>query len=628
MFRLDEDLEPQPRTRLSLRVTILGGVAIAIFSIIFLRLWYLQVLSGDKYLERADDNQIREYREQGPRGEIFDREGNVLVGNRLGMALRLEPKNLPADPTQRRELLNRLGGAMGIEPRDIRRSLKKTAENEPGSRVTLTRNLSPEAIYYLREHQASFPGVEIQRVFVRGYPEGTLAAHLFGSVGEVSEDQLEEPRYSGLEQGEIVGQSGIEFEYDRFLRGRPGATKVQVDAFGRPKEQLEVEPARPGDNVRLSIDPGVQATGEAALGSFGLPGAFVAMDIHNGEILGMASRPNFDPGVFTKPITPRQYKSLTSEKEGAPLVNRAIEGAYPTGSVFKPITAIAALEDGLIEPQTPVVDNGVVKLDVLEFKNAGDAVYGTLDLTGALRVSSDVYFYKLGIEAPAKGDGGLIQDWARDLGLEQTTGIDLPNEAEGLIPTPAWRNRLFEEDLTDRPWSLGDNVNLSVGQGDLQADPLQMAVAYAALGNGGDIVRPHVVDRVEDVSGRALQEVNPEPRDHVEMDEANRQAIIEGLRQAAMVNTGTSYKVFGNFPIQIAGKTGTAERAPHGDQAWYVALAPAENPRIVVAVTLEEGGFGSDTAAPVAMRILADYFDVEPPAPPADPIDLTKTGGE
>ena len=621
MFRLNDDLEPpRPRSAISLRVTILAGIALAMFSIVFFRLWYLQVLSGDRFLKRANDNRIRDVHEQGPRGEIFDKDGNVMVGNRLSMALRVEPKDLPADPQERAQELRALGAATGLDPEEIRKTIQEVLAVAPNSPVTLKRNLSQDEIYYLREHQLSFPGVEIQRVFVRSYKNGGIAAHLFGQVGEVTEDQLKEPRYSGLRQGDEVGQSGIEYQYDRYLRGRSGLTRLQVDALGRPKGVPRVEPASPGDNVRLTIEPSVQATGEAALGSFGLPGAFVAMDVHNGDVIAMGSEPSFDPAIFTKSITQAQYKALTSEKNGAPLVNRAIRGAYPTGSVFKPITATAALQDGLLTPTTTVFDGGTLKVDVLELHNANDAVYGPLDMVGALRVSSDIYFFLLGQKATAKGDGGLIQNWARDFGLGSRTGIDLPNEAPGLIPTPAWRNRLYEKGLTDRPWTAGDNINLSVGQGDLQADPLQMAVAYAALGNGGDVIQPHVVERVEDVSGRVLQEVHPEPRRHLDIADANRQAILEGLRQAAMVNGGTSYRVFGNFPVEVAGKTGTAERAPHEDQAWYIALAPAENPRVVVAVTIEEGGFGADTAAPVAMRILADYLNVEPSAPATDAI--------
>ncbi|MFN2612116.1 MAG: penicillin-binding protein 2 [Solirubrobacterales bacterium] len=620
MYLLEDDKEERrSRSPMALRVTILGGLAVAMFSIVFLRLWYLQVLSGDHYLNRADDNRIRDIREQGPRGDILDRDGNVLVANRLGMALQADLSELPAAPAQRRKEIAGVAEVAGLEVREVRRTLAGAIATDPRGKVILTKTLSRDQIYYLREHQIDYPGIAVQRVFTRTYKDGALAAHLFGSTGEVSKEQLAEPRYSGLQQGDVVGQSGIEYEYDRFLRGRAGTSRIPVDALGRPTGAPDLHPATPGDNVRLTIDPSLQATGEAALGSIGLPGAFVAMDVHTGEVLGMASRPAFDPAIFTKPITPAQYKALTSEQQGAPLVNRAIEGAYPTGSVFKPITAIASLQGGLLTPQTTVFDGGTLKIDNNQtLHNARDAVYGTLDMANALRVSSDIFFFKLGLRAPAEGNGGLIQDWAHNLGLGEKTGIDLPNEARGLIPTPAWRNDLYKKGETDRPWSAGDNVNLSVGQGDLQADPLQMAVVYSTIANGGDVVRPHLVERVEDVSGRVLQEVRPEVSRHVDIKEANRITVIKGLTAAAMSQGGTSYPIFGNFPVPIAGKTGTAERAPHADQAWYVALAPADDPRIVVAVTLEEGGFGADTAAPVAAQILADYLNIKAvPGPPS-----------
>jgi penicillin-binding protein 2 len=229
-------------------------------------------------------------------------------------------------------------------------------------------------------------------------------------------------------------------------------------------------------------------------------------------------------------------------------------------------------------------------------------------MSDALKVSSDIYFYSLGMKAKASKGGGQIQDWARQYGLGQRTGIDLPSEVDGLIPTPAWRNRLYHEHLTDRPWSVGDNINLAVGQGDLEADPLQMAVAYAALGNNGTVVTPHLGDDVESVTGKVLQEIRPAPRRHLDINPTTRETIMGGLTRAAMEPGGTSYPVFGHFPFAVAGKTGTAQRPNQADQSWYIVLAPARNPQIVVAVTLERGGFGVDTAAPVAARILEHYF--------------------
>jgi penicillin-binding protein 2 len=348
------------------------------------------------------------------------------------------------------------------------------------------------------------------------------------------------------------------------------------------------------------------------------------MNAQDGEILAMGSSPTFDPSIFTRPITQRQYRSLTSDKTDAPLANRAIQGLYPTGSVFKMITGTAALEDKLISPDTIFNDTGQLKVDIQTLRNAGKAVYGPINMSDAFKVSSDIYFYSLGLKAKASKGHGQIQDWARKYGLGERTGIDLPAEVEGLIPTPAWRNQLYKEGLTDRPWTAGDNINLAVGQGDLQADPLQMAVAYAALGNGGKVLRPHVAEQVESVTGKVLEEIRPAPRRQIQISDRTRSTIMSGLTRAAMENGGTSYPIFGNFPFPVAGKTGTAERGVQPDQSWYVVLAPADNPQIVVAVTLERGGFGVDTAAPIAARILEQYFKL-PITPPET--DAIKPGG-
>jgi penicillin-binding protein 2 len=397
---------------------------------------------------------------------------------------------------------------------------------------------------------------------------------------------------------------------------------VQVDALGRPRGQpLSSEPPVTGNNLRTTLDLEVQKAGEAALASFGgLPGAFVAMDVQDGEILGLGSFPTFDPSIFTRPsLPPALFKRLNSEETGAPLSNRAIQGLYPTGSTFKAITAVAGLEEGLITPDTPVADAGSITVGGIKFENAGGVAHGTVTLPSALQVSSDVYFYKLGLEADGEPTEP-IQSWASSLGLGDATGIDLPAEVEGLVPTPEWRNELYREGGTDRPWSVGDSINLAVGQGDLQANPLQMAVAYSTIANGGDVVRPHLAQRVEDPSGRVVQEFNPAPRRHVDIAPEYRDAIMTGLNAAAMEPGGTSYAVFGGFPVEIAGKTGTAERGLLvEDQSWYVALAPYPDPQVAVAVTIERGGFGADAAAPAASQILSAYFGKQKAAETAPP---------
>jgi penicillin-binding protein 2 len=605
MYLRSDDRRPQMSSGFALRVAIMGGVALVMFAVIFFRLWYLQVLSGDKYLAEANNNRIREIRVSAPRGDILDRNGETLVENRTSLALQVNPQKLARGTRARRAELARLAEVADMPLRRIRREMHRQLEELASAPVTLRRDVDYDLVYYLQEHQTEFPGVVVQRVFVRRYPQGTLAAHLFGNVGEITKSQLKEPRYKGLEPGDLVGQGGVEYEYDRYLRGRAGATRVQVDSLGRPKGQLSVVPPKPGDSLRLSIDSGIQGAGEAGLAARGLPSAFVAMDVRNGQILGMGSFPTFDPSIFTKPITPQQYKDLTSDTTGAPLANRADQGLYPTGSTFKLITAMAALNGGVITPSTPITDPGGLTVGGITFQNAGGGAYGTISLPTALQVSSDVFFYTLGLRM----NGTLqLQKWARKLGLGSPTGIDIPGEVAGLIPTPAWRNRLYRKGLTDRPWSAGDNINLSVGQGDVQVDPLQLANAYAAVGNGGTLVRPHVGLEVSDSAGRVVQEIDPPPRRHVPVNPDYRTAILDGLHAAAQSPGGTSYPVFGGFPVPVSGKTGTAERPGHADQSWYSVLAPYPNPRVVVTVTVEEGGFGVESAAPIAQQILSEYF--------------------
>jgi penicillin-binding protein 2 len=624
MYRRTPESEPERRTSpLALRISIITGLAIAIFSVLFLRLWYVQILSGDKYRTEANDNRIREIRVQAPRGDILDSNGKIMVANRTELAVEVSPEDLPeAKPTRSREI-HQLSTVTGMTPAEINKALKSPERAAPGGPVILKKGLGVDKVYFLRENQSSFPGVSVERVFTREYKDGDVGAHLFGNVGEVTAEQLKEPRYAGLHQGDTVGQSGIEYEYDRFLRGKPGTDRVQVDALGRPTEQLQNKPAQSGDDVRLTIDSGLQSYAEGALGTFGLPGAFVAMNAQNGDVLAMGSSPTFDPSIFTHPITQSQYHALTSRKTDAPLANRAIQGLYPTGSAFKPITATAALQNHLIAPNTIFNDTGSLRIDNNQvLHNAGHAINGPIDMSDALKVSSDIYFYNLGIKAKASKGGGMIQNWARQYGLGERTGIDLPAEVDGLIPNPAWRNRLYHEHLTDRPWSVGDNINLAVGQGDLEADPLQMAVAYAALGNGGKVLRPHLGDDIETATGRVIEDVRPAPRRQIDISPTTRNTIMTGLTRAAMEPGGTSYPVFGHFPFDVAGKTGTAQRPNQPDQSWYIVLAPAKNPQIVVAVTLERGGFGADTAAPVAARILEHYFKL-----PITPTASSSTAG-
>ncbi len=600
----------RPRTnRLAVRIAVLGGVAVALFAVLAFRLWNLQVLDGGKYLAEANNNRSREYKVIAPRGDVLYRNGGVLVDNRTSLALLVTINKLPEDPAKQKAELLALGELTHMSQKKMRRTIREQEEQAPGAPVTLRHDIGHDLVFYLEENQGRFPGVSVQQVFVRDYPEGSRAAHLLGSVGEVSGEELEKPPYKGLEPGETVGKEGVEYTYDKYLRGRPGMTKIQVNALGEPTPggQLVSKPPKPGDNLVLTINPKVQAAGEAALAERGLPGAFVTMDIHSGEILGMGSYPTYDPAVWTN-LSQKKYEELSSEENGDALFNRATSSAYPTGSIYKIITALAGLENGVFTPDTVVNDNGSIEVGGEPFENSEGAVNGPISLVHAIAVSSDVFFYTQGYKM---WKTNYLQEWSAKMGIGRPTGIDLPlgEGAEGLVPSKKWD----EEEIANgneyiEPWGPGQNIQLAVGQGYLQTDPLEMGIAYAALGNGGTIVTPHVGMEIQDAAGRALKEFDPEPQRQVKINPTYRAAIMEGLHEAAQALGGTSAPIFETFPIEIAGKTGTAERPGHGNQSWYAALAPYPNPRIVTVLTIEEGGFGAQSAAPAVKQILEAYF--------------------
>jgi penicillin-binding protein 2 len=606
---LDNERRPTLTPQLAFRVAVIGGVALVMFAIIFFRLWYLQVLSGDNYVAEARENRVREIKVQAPRGEIVDRHGVPLVVNRSSFSIKVTPDKLPQRRADRRRVYRQLAGLMNLNPRRLGRRVERELRELPFSKPTIKQDVDPRLVAYVLERQEAFPGVEPERESLREYPHGPIGAHLFGQVGEVSPKQLKDQRFNGVEMGDRVGQAGIEAEYDRFLRGQNGAARLEVDALGKLTKTLRRRQPVQGKQLRLSVDLGVQRAAQQALAGGTGKGAFAVMNVQNGEVLALGSQPSFDPNVFTKPITKKQLASLYSKDLGEPILDRAIQAGYPTGSTFKLLTATAALESGHITPSTPLSDPGFLVVGDQKFENAGGVAHGVLSLVQALTVSSDVFFYQLGRDMNEKGMP--LQLWAHRLGIGRMTGIDLPGEQPGRLPTPRWRNSWLKKGLTERPWSVGDNVNLSVGQGDLLANPLQMAVAYAAIANGGRVLRPRLGLRIEDATGRALQELDAPTARRVKISKENRDAILEGLYGAASAPGGTSTPVFAGFPIPVAGKTGTAEHLGRPDQSWYVALAPYPNPKYVVAVTDEAGGFGADTAAPMARRILAELLDVK-----------------
>src|SRR5581483_4307274 len=497
-----------------------------------------------------------------------------------------------------------------------------------------------DILYFLSERQTQFPGVQIEQVWLRRYPLHDLAAQLFGSIGPITPQELKQSRYGGVSRQAIVGQSGLEWYYDKYLRGEDGASKVQVDALGRFRGYLSQTKPITGHTLKLSLDLNLQKAGQQALAQAiassppAPAGAFVAMNPVNGEVYAMGSYPTFDPNIFTKPVPESVYQQLNNASSNYPLFNRAIQSAYPTGSTFKGITSTAALQSGAWPLGETYDDTGVYQNGVGDTRhNAGHASYGVLNITEAIKVSSDDFFYNLGrLMNNDSPKGGALQQWARAFGIGRSTGVDLGGENSGILPSPEWRTKRDKLELEcergvgpfrghgkhatcgiadGRPWSVGDNENLAVGQGDLAATPLQLAVAYSAIENGGTVVRPHVGLEVDAPDGTLLQKIDPPPARHVHINPVYLDAIRQGLHEAASSPGGTSADVFAGWPqgqYPVYGKTGTAQHLNQADQAWYVCFVPDKTRPILVVVTVEQGGFGAQAAAPAARQILSEWF--------------------
>jgi penicillin-binding protein 2 len=642
-----ERLRPgEPRVpvspQLALRVAILGSFALVMFGIIFFRLWYLQILTGEQYVQKARANDQRDLPIPAPRGQILDRSGKPLVGTRIANAVQITPSALPPGDARRRALYRRLGRVLHMSARRIEELVVAGHNALPYAPVTIKTDAGRGPMTVLAERQNEFPGVAQQPVPIREYLYRDMAAQALGYVGQVSPRELKMQAFRGVQQGTVVGQYGVEYYYDRYLRGRPGVERVQVNSEGIP-EPTNLAPTAPvaGHSLKLSLDLGLQREGEKALlegiehaqaaGKPANAGAFVAIDPRNGQVLALGSHPSFDPNVFAKPLTKTQYEQLAgSSGEGGPLTDKATEGAYPTGSTFKPFTAMAALEKGVITPGEGLGAGSCISVSTEQFCNAGKADYGPVGLVEALKVSSDTYFFETGERANAYGP--VVQQMAHRLGVGQRTGIDLPSEFQGIVPDPKWRTERDNEELRCerrrhvkscglvaevRPWSVGDNMQLAVGQGDLLTDPLQMAVAYSTLANAymhegrGVVVRPHLGMEIDDSSGGLVQALSFPPVREVRLDYGDLSLVMEGLHEAASQPGGTSADVWSGWDQAqhpVFGKTGTAQHEGKEDQSWYMCYIADPTHPIVLAVTVEQGGFGAETAAPIARLMASEWF--------------------
>ncbi|HWL32413.1 MAG TPA: penicillin-binding protein 2 [Gaiellaceae bacterium] len=644
-------LPPDPRVRepyrltpaLALRVGILGAVALIAFAILFLRLWSLQVLSGDEYLNAAQNNQLRLVRVEAPRGPILDRHGRAVVSNVAGTAVQLWIGDMPKEG--RYDLVRRLAAVLNVSPRALAREVDE-GRNDPLTPITVKTSVGEDQVNYLYEHRAEFPGVEIADIYLRDYEYNTLAAHILGHVGEISPEELKRLRRNGYRAGDRIGKTGIEGAFDTYLRGEDGLAQIRVDSLGNQVSDLELrrEPTS-GLALQLTLDIRLQRAAESAL-QYGIQlahdnehwaangGAIVALDPRDGAVLALASAPTYKPSVYVGRVDPEKIEPLLDEeaaqRANSPGLNRATAGLYPPGSTWKPVTALAAMQEHVVGTYdllqcSPFAEYG---LDKQRFRNWNPFTDRPMILAEALAESCDTYFYEIGNRFYERGTEGRVrmQQWARRFGFGGVTGLDIGGEEAGLLPTPDWRWKTFESDW-DRAWNPGDSIQLAIGQKDLLVTPLQMAGFYAMLANGGKVVTPHVVSNVEQPGAKGsprvvLRRFTPRLPQSSGIDPAALQAVRDGLYRATHGTAGTSTGVFGNYEIPISGKTGTAEKVVQlpgypsdhlEDQSWWCGWGPSEDAKIVVCALIENGGHGSTAAAPAALRVFEEYFGRDAP---------------
>ena len=590
MTRLQTKPLPRPKRRPSDRTVgegwrgllLFGLVTLLLFGALVPRLVFLQLLQGDRNRELADENRIRLIPKRPERGKILDRKGRVLANSKFTYSVFVWPI-VQKQPTWPRTL-QVLSEILQIPVAEIQKPLEQAGENSP-SLVRVSQGLTFGQVVALSERRSDLVGVEIDKEAVRHYPHGELASQVIGYIGEISAEEFERKQAEGYRLGDVVGQIGVEASHEEELRGAWGGQQVEVDGAGRIFRILGQKPSEPGQDITLTLDLDVQKAAEKALGK--RTGAVVALDPRDGSVLAMASYPGFNPNWFARRVSEAQWQELQNRKN--PFVNRATQG-FPPASTFKIVTAIAGLESGNFSPSSILQTYSAVH-GVGDWNGAG---FGPIGFKTALQWSSNTFFGQIGVKT---GPKDLIR-WAKTLGLGQKTGIDLPGEAAGFLPDPAWKQEVFEDE-----WYPADSVMFSIGQGAVQVSPLQVATFFAVPANGGYRVRPHLL-KTNDPPDKWRQPLNLNPK--------NLKVIREGLRAVVTSGTGTALNTKTIPPA--AGKSGTGEDPPRPSHTWFGSYAPFDQPEIVVVAFGENsGGGGGSTCGPIALKVLEAYFKHNPP---------------
>ena len=578
------------------RLQFLRVVAVCIILVLIGRAGYLQVYDGELYARLAEGNRIRIIPAEAARGTFYDRNGELLVTNRPGFTVSLLPLTEPISP----EVIARVSALIHVPVEEIQKKIDAHIGFDP---IRIKNDVLPDIVSIIEEQKDSYPGVVVEVLPVRDYIFGEYAAPVFGYVSEINEEELERRKGEGYKSGDIIGKFGLERVYDKEVRGIKGGEQVEVDVSGRPVQILGRQSPIPGNDLVLTIDSHIQEAAERAVDDqlaavHAHAAAAVVMNPQTGEILAMVSRPAFNPNLFAGGISTVNWNILNNNPYH-PMDNKAITGEYPPGSTFKIVTGTAALAEHKVTAQEKIFDSG--RHWIIPKTNAGGEALGWIDFEQAMAHSDNVYFYEMGNRLGVD----TLERYARLFGLGTRTGIDLPYEAEGLVP-----NRKYKADnYEDGEWYLSETFDAAIGQGFNLVTPLQAAMVVSEIAANGQRYRPHLVQRIVDVNGNTVREIKPELLSTLEVDPSVIHHVQEGLHSVTKLGTGTA--LFAGFPVDIAGKTGTAENSQGRDHSWFVAYGPYKNPNVVVAVIVEQGGFGSVAAGPIARRILEAAFGLD-----------------
>ena len=626
------------------RLKVLAILVALMFAALTTRLWFLQVLASASATTDVGRQSARFVETDATRGRIFDDRHRPLVLNRISLEVRVTKDQLDDDAEG--ELL-RLSDIIGIPVREIREGLDSTDYYDYQAKP-VAYDVDKDVSFYLSEHKDEFPGVEVVPAAVREYPNGNMAAHVLGWVGQITADNIADTkRFKDYGPNDLVGQAGLERQYERFLQGHKGRQKYLINSNQEIVRQLGEVPAVPGDDLVLSLDIDAQRIAEQALAD-GIEhtrgiydesqdppgylkansGAVIVMDPTTGGIKALASWPTFDPSWWVQDLSKKHAAMVYGDNSGAPLLDRATQLSFAPGSTFKPFIALAAEQHGLasFSDYYPCPPEYIYPGDTTTvFHNWTTANLGTISVEQALKISCDTVFYQFGADfydrynADRLGkDATLLQDSLRQFGFGAATKLDLPLETSGLIPDPTWKAQFAKDHpevlLPDeQSWLPGDDIQMAIGQGFVTITPMQLAVAYSAIANGGKICRPHVVDHIEDPDGTT----RPVTGHCNKRTLPYTQAELEYIRNALATVTqsgGTASTAFAGFPLSevpVAGKTGTAQRPPFQDTSWFAAMVPAYDPQYVIIAMVEQGGHGSTSAAPIVRQVIEGLYGID-----------------